>query len=147
MKALIQRVSEASVNIDGTVVGKIGRGLLILLGIEKHDREQDADSLVSRCSNLRIFPDDAGKMNRSVQDIGGSLLIVSQFTLCANCGKGTRPSFDGAAGPEHARLLYERFVSACKHLKSPVATGEFGASMQIALTNDGPVTILLESRK
>jgi D-tyrosyl-tRNA(Tyr) deacylase len=147
MKAVLQRVSEASVSVDGAVVGAIGRGILVLLGVEKGDGERDADWLVRKAVELRIFEDEAGKMNRSLQEVGGGLLAVSQFTLAGNCGKGRRPSFDTAAPPEEGRRLYELFVEGVRQAGVPVATGIFQADMQVALINDGPVTFLLDSRK
>lgn len=146
MKALIQRVTEAAVDVDGRVVGQIGPGLLILLGIARGDTECDVDYLAPKCANLRIFGDSNGKMNHSVLDINGGALVVSQFTLCADCRKGNRPSFDTAEPPESARQLYERFIAQLSAQGIAVATGEFGASMQIRLTNDGPATFLIESK-
>lgn len=144
MKAVIQRVTSASVTVDDTVVGKIGRGLLILLGVEKGDAEAQADWLADKIVNLRMFSDDADKMNLSVRDIGGSLLVVSQFTLAGNCAKGKRPSFDTAAPADEGKRLYEHFVAAARHTGIPVETGIFQADMQVALVNDGPVTFILE---
>lgn len=147
MVALIQRVREASVVIDGATVGAIGPGLLILLGVHQEDEAAAADWLARKCANLRIFPDDAGKMNRSVQDAGGEALVVSQFTLYGSAEKGNRPSFVASAGPEVAEPLYEHFVRALDdHLASPVQTGRFGAMMQVHLVNDGPVTLWVERR-
>ena len=144
MKAVIQRVTSASVTVEGRIVGEIGRGILILLGVEKGDAEARADWLAEKIINLRIFEDEAGKMNLSLRDISGSLLVVSQFTLAGNCDKGRRPSFDSAAAPEEGRRLYEYFVEALKRLGAPVATGIFQADMQVSLVNDGPVTFILE---
>lgn len=144
MKAVIQRVTSASVVVEGRNVGEIGRGILVLLGVEKGDVEARADWLAEKIINLRIFEDEAGKMNLSLQEIGGSLLIVSQFTLAGNCDKGRRPSFDTAAPPEEGKRLYEYFVEAAKRLGLPVATGIFQADMQVSLVNDGPVTFILE---
>ena len=144
MKSVIQRVSAASVTVDADIVGEIGCGILVLLGVEKGDTEQQADWLAEKIVNLRIFEDKAGKMNLSVQDMGGSLLVVSQFTLAGNCDKGRRPSFDSAAAPDEGRRLYEYFVEAVKRLGLPVSTGIFQADMKVALVNDGPVTFVLE---
>ncbi|MBI1921325.1 MAG: D-tyrosyl-tRNA(Tyr) deacylase [Geobacter sp.] len=147
MKAVIQRVSEAKVVVGGETVGEIGRGILVLLGVEKGDSEKDADWLTEKIAGLRIFEDDAGKMNLSVQDIGGALLIVSQFTLAGNCAKGRRPSFDTAAPPDEAKRLYEYFVEKAKSLGIPAQTGIFQADMKVHLVNDGPVTFILASRE
>lgn len=144
MKTVIQRVTSASVTVEGRIVGEIGRGILILLGVEKGDAEVRADWLAEKIINLRIFEDESGKMNLSLRDINGSLLVVSQFTLAGNCDKGRRPSFDSAAAPEEGRRLYEYFVEALKRLNAPVATGIFQADMQVSLVNDGPVTFILE---
>ncbi len=144
MKTVIQRVTSASVTVEGRIVGEIGRGILVLLGVEKGDAEARADWLAEKIVNLRIFEDEAGKMNMSLRDISGSLLLVSQFTLAGNCDKGRRPSFDSAAAPEEGRRLYEYFVEALKRLNAPVATGIFQADMQVSLVNDGPVTFILE---
>ncbi len=133
--------------VDGVTTGSIGRGLLVLLGVAKSDRPADADYLADKVTGLRIFADDAGKMNRSVADIGGALLVVSQFTLYGDCRRGRRPGFDQAAPAEEARALYEYFVEACRIRKIPVETGIFQASMAVDLTNDGPVTIICESEK
>jgi D-tyrosyl-tRNA(Tyr) deacylase len=146
MKAVIQRVSEASVEIDGKQVGAIGRGILLLLGVEKGDTQRDATWLMEKIANLRIFEDDSSKMNLSLADVGGELLVVSQFTLAGNCDKGRRPSFDSAALPEYAYQLYEFSIAEMKRLGVPVASGVFQASMRVALINDGPVTFILESR-
>jgi D-tyrosyl-tRNA(Tyr) deacylase len=146
MRAVIQRVREASVAVDGEVVGSIGRGLLVLLGVFKDDRLQDVESLEEKIAQFRIFEDDQGKMNRSLLDVGGEALVVSQFTLAAETKKGRRPGFDAAAPPEQARELYEVFVELLKGRGVRVATGVFGAKMQVALVNDGPVTFVLDSR-
>ncbi len=146
MKAVIQRVNSAKVEVEGKSVGAIGRGALVLLGVEKADTELDADWLAEKIVGLRIFEDEAGKMNLSLADIQGELLVVSQFTLAGNCSKGRRPSFDTAAPPEEAKRLYEYFVAKARELGMPVATGIFQANMQVTLTNDGPVTFILESR-
>ena len=147
MRVVIQRVSEAAVKIDRTIVGEIQQGLLVLLGIETEDQEGDADYLVQKISNLRIFSDADGKMKLSVQDVGGQFLVVSQFTLHAATRKGNRPSYIRAARPEQAIPLYEYFLSELqKTTPSPIQTGQFGADMQIALVNDGPVTIIMDSK-
>ncbi|MBP6780054.1 MAG: D-tyrosyl-tRNA(Tyr) deacylase [Ottowia sp.] len=143
MQALIQRVSEARVTVDGRVTGAIGAGLLVLLCAERGDDEAVADRLLAKLLKLRIFSDAAGKMNLSVQDVGGGLLIVSQFTLAADTAGGNRPSFTNAAPPELGRHLYEHFVAQARAAHPEVATGEFAADMQVALVNDGPVTIPL----
>jgi len=144
LKTVIQRVSFASVTIDGNVVSRIARGILVLLGVEKGDDESKADWLAEKIANLRIFEDEAGKMNLSLRDVGGSLLVVSQFTLAGNCNKGRRPSFDTAAGPDEGQRLYDYFVETAGKLGVPVATGIFQADMQVHLVNDGPVTFILE---
>lgn len=146
MRALVQRVSEASVTIDGEVAGEIGPGLLILLGIRDGDSEDDVTFLADKCVNLRIFTDADGKFNDSALDLNGELLVISQFTLYGDCRKGRRPSFTEAARPEISEPLYERFVEAVKRSGLRVATGRFGADMQVALVNDGPVTLLVESK-
>lgn len=147
MRVVIQRVSEASVTIDGVVKSSIGPGLLILLGIGHEDVETDIDYLVKKTSALRIFNDEDGVMNRSVMDVGGDVIVVSQFTLMASTKKGNRPSYIEAAGHEKAIPLYEEF---CRRMSaaigSPVGTGEFGADMKVALVNDGPVTICMDSK-
>jgi len=143
MQALIQRVSEARVTVDGRVTGAIGPGLLVLLCAERGDDEAVADRLLAKLLKLRIFSDAAGKMNLSVQDVGGGLLIVSQFTLAADTAGGNRPSFTNAAPPELGRHLYEHFVAQARAAHPEVATGEFAADMQVPLVNDGPVTIPL----
>ena len=147
MRAILQRVSSASVTVDGSVVGEIGVGLLVLLGVTHEDKESDAEYLADRILGLRIFGDDEGKMNLSVLDHGGSVLVVSQFTLYGDTRKGRRPSFDDAAPPELANRLYERFVEIVASRGVDVATGVFQASMSVALVNEGPVTFVLESRK
>jgi D-tyrosyl-tRNA(Tyr) deacylase len=147
MKAVIQRVSSARVDVEEKTVGRIGRGLLVLLGVEKGDGERDADRLADKIVNLRIFEDDAGKMNLALRETGGALLAVSQFTLAGNCAKGRRPSFDSAAPPAEAQPLYEYFVARVRSLGVPVETGIFQAMMAVSLVNDGPVTFILESRE
>ena len=141
MMALLQRVSEASVGVDGEVIGQIGQGLLVLLCAEKGDTEAVADKLLTKLLKLRIFGDEAGKMNRSVQDVGGGLLLVSQFTLAADVASGNRPSFTQAAAPEDGRRLYAHFVAQAQKAHPVVQTGRFAADMKVALVNDGPVTI------
>ena len=145
MRACVQRVSKARVTVDGQVSGRIGHGLVVLLGVARDDSADDASLLADKIVGLRIFEDDDGKMNRSVIEAGGALLIVSQFTLLGDCRKGRRPSFVGAAEPELAEQLYEAFVAAVRDLNIEVATGVFRAHMDVSLTNDGPVTLLLDS--
>ncbi len=147
MIAVIQRVSEASVTINGKIHGKIDTGLMILLGIEEADEDEDIGWLSRKIINLRIFDDQQGVMNNSLLEVQGNLLIVSQFTLHASTKKGNRPSYIKAAKPETAIPLYEKFVKACEHiLEKPVQTGKFGANMKVALINDGPVTILIDTK-
>ena len=143
MLALIQRVAQARVTVAGRETGAIAAGLLVLLCAERGDTEHEADKLLAKLLRLRIFSDAAGKMNRSVQDVAGGLLVVSQFTLAADTTGGNRPSFTQAAPPDEGRRLYDHFVAAARAAHSQVATGEFGADMQVALVNDGPVTIPL----
>ena len=145
MRAVVQRVSSARVEIDGEVAGSIGRGLLVLLGVGQGDSEKQAHWLADKIAGLRIFEDDAGKMNLSVEDAGGSALVVSQFTLYGDCRKGRRPSFAGAAPPEEADRLYQVFLNRLKERGLPVATGVFQAMMQVHLVNDGPVTVVVET--
>lgn len=148
MRVILQRVSSASVTIGTRVAGQIDRGLLVFVGIEGADTPADGEWLAAKIVKLRIFADAAGQMNLSVADIGGGLLLISQFTLHASTQKGTRPSFNAAARPELARPLYDRFIAQLTAaLGRPVATGEFGAMMQIALVNDGPVTLILDSKQ
>jgi D-tyrosyl-tRNA(Tyr) deacylase len=147
MKAVLQRVTRASVTVDGQVIGQIGRGLLVLLGVEQDDAETDAQQLADKTIQLRIFDDADGKMNLSLTEVGGSLLVVSQFTLLGDCRKGRRPSFIQAAPPEIAERLYEAFVAAAGARGVRVATGKFRAMMQVELVNDGPVTLLIDSKK
>ena len=144
MKVVIQRVSKAEVNCKGKIVGKINKGFLVLLGIKKGDTKEQADYLVKKLLNLRIFEDENGKMNLSIKDVQGELLIVSQFTLYADCSSGNRPSFTEAAKPEQAEELYEYFCSECEKNNIKVERGIFGADMQVSLINDGPVTIVIE---
>ena len=147
MRVVVQRVKHASVTINGTVNGKINNGFLVLLGVQSTDSEQDVDYLVKKVTNLRIFSDENDKMNLSLKDVNGELLIVSQFTLYANCKEGNRPSFVEAAKPDIAIPLYEYFVSECKKIIPVVETGIFGADMKVDLLNDGPVTIIMDSKK
>jgi D-aminoacyl-tRNA deacylase len=147
MRACVQRVSEASVTVDGEIVGRIGAGLVVLLGVGDGDTADDARQLAQKIVELRIFGDDEGKMNRSLAETGGGLLVVSQFTLMGDCRKGRRPSFIGAAPPELAEQLYEEFVAAAAGLGITIATGRFRQHMDVALVNDGPVTLLLDSKK
>ena len=144
MKSVIQRVSQARVMVGGVVIGGIGTGLLVLLCAERGDSEAQADKLLAKILKLRIFSDDDGKMNRSVQDVTGGLLIVSQFTLAADVSGGNRPSFTGAASPDEGRRLYDYFVAQARALHPIVQTGQFAADMQVQLVNDGPVTIPLQ---
>ena len=146
MRVVVQRVKHASVTINGTVNGKINTGFLVLLGVQSTDSEQDVDYLVKKVTNLRIFSDENDKMNLSLKDVNGELLIVSQFTLYANCKEGNRPSFVEAAKPDIAIPLYEYFVSECKKIIPVVETGIFGADMKVNLLNDGPVTIIMDSK-
>jgi len=145
MKGLIQRVSAAKVEVDGETVGEIGGGILLLLGVEREDNEVKAEKLLHKVQNYRIFGDDQGKMNLSLQDIQGELLVVSQFTLVADTAKGMRPGFSKGATPAEGERLYEYFVSKAKGTGLRVQTGRFGANMQVSLTNDGPVTFWLET--
>ena len=148
MRALIQRVTQASVAIEGRVVGEIAAGLLVLVGVETDDTAADADWLAAKIAGLRILADDAGKMNRSVRETGGGVLVISQFTLHADTAKGNRPSFLRAARPEEAIPLYERFIARLEaDLGRPVPRGVFGADMQVSLVNNGPVTIPIDSRR
>ena len=146
MRAVIQRVSEASVRVDGEMVCKIGRGLVVLLGVAVDDTPTDAEYLSEKIVGLRIFSDEAGKFAFSVQDVQGEVLVVSQFTLYGDCRKGRRPSFSDAAGIDTALPLYEYFLVRMKRQQVPVATGKFQATMAVQLVNDGPVTLILESR-
>jgi D-aminoacyl-tRNA deacylase len=145
MKLVIQRVREARVVVDGATTGAIATGLLVLIGIARSDTASEAEYLVDKILGLRIFPDDAGKMNRNIQEAGGALLLVSQFTLYGDCRKGRRPSFDQAAPPEQAAGLYSYFLELAKRGPVPVAAGVFQADMQVHLINDGPVTILIDT--
>jgi D-tyrosyl-tRNA(Tyr) deacylase len=147
MRAVVQRVSRASVRVDGELAGEIGLGLLVLLGVGRDDAETDADYLAEKIAGLRIFEDDAGRMNLSVMDAGGAVLAVSQFTLFGDVRRGKRPSFDAAARPERARELYEYFVGQVRRLGLRCKTGRFQAMMEVELVNSGPVTIMLDSKK
>jgi len=147
VRAVVQRVKEAAVRVDDAVVGRIGRGLAVLVGVGTGDGERDAEYLAEKIVNLRVFPDEAGQMNRSLLEVGGELLVVSQFTLYGDARKGRRPSYIDAAGPEEANRLYEHLVSRVRATGVHVATGVFRATMDVALVNDGPVTILLDSRR
>jgi D-aminoacyl-tRNA deacylase len=147
MRAVIQRVSRAQVRVEGQMVGEIGKGILLLLGVGKGDTQPQADSLLEKLVNLRIFEDEAGKMNRSLLDAGGALMVISQFTLYADCRKGRRPSFTDAGSPEEARTLYEYFIHQAGSRGLMVASGVFQASMEVELVNFGPVTILLDSSR
>ena len=145
MKAVVQRVKHASVTVDNTEIGSCGEGLMVLLGVAAGDDEEDARVLCQKLVKLRIFTDENDKMNLSVRDIGGSMLIVSQFTLLADTSHGNRPSFIGAGSPDHANALYERFVEMVRKEGIPVQTGSFGAHMEVSILNNGPVTILMDS--
>ncbi len=147
MKAVIQRVTQSSVSVDNQKIGTIGQGLMVLLGVGLEDSEKAADYLAEKIVHLRIFEDDNGKMNRSLLDVWGKMLVVSQFTLLGDCSKGRRPSFIKAAPPDKAEALYERFVQKVRQLGVETATGRFGAMMQVALVNDGPVTLIVESKE
>lgn len=147
MRAVVQRVKEAGVSVDGSLLGQIERGLVILLGVGQDDKEEDVDYLLSKIIHLRIFEDDEGKMNRSLLDIKGEMLVISQFTLYGDCRKGRRPSFVSAAGPEKAESLYEYFIAEGAKAGIRTVPGKFQAMMDISLVNSGPVTIILESQK
>ena len=147
MRAVIQRVSKASITVEGAKIGAIEKGLLVFLGVEKGDNDTDLNYLFDKIVNLRVFEDDLGKMNLSVESVMCELLVVSQFTLCGDCRKGRRPSFDNAAGAEMAKNYYERFIDMAKERGLKTSTGKFQAHMLVGLENDGPVTILLDSRK
>lgn len=143
MKIVIQRVARASVKVDNRITGQIGKGLLIFLGVEEADTDDMLQKYVDKIIKLRIFEDENGKTNRALNDVNGSLLVVSQFTLCADCSHGNRPGFTGAKEPGEANRMYEKFISLCKEQTSIVEHGEFGADMKVELLNDGPFTILL----
>ncbi|MDM8552487.1 D-aminoacyl-tRNA deacylase [Desulfobacterales bacterium HSG2] len=146
MRAVIQRVKQSSVSVDGKVIGQIGKGLMVLLGVAKDDAEKDADYLAGKIVNLRVFEDENGKMNKSLPETGGEMLVVSQFTLLGDCRKGRRPSYVHAAGPETANELYEYFVRQVREKGISVQTGRFRAMMDVSLINDGPVTLIVESK-
>ncbi len=147
MRAVVQRVTSGQVSVDAQTVGRVGHGLVVLVGVGREDEDQDALSLADKVCTLRIFEDDAGKMNRSVEDVGGALLAVSQFTLFGDVRKGRRPSFGGAMEPEQAKLLFNRFCGACRERGVAVETGRFREHMVVELSNDGPVTILIDSKR
>lgn len=147
MRAVVQRVTDANVTVEDKVVGNIQGGLLVLLGVEDVDTEQDVEYMVEKITNLRIFEDEEGKMNKSLIDVNGEILVISQFTLHGDCRKGRRPSFTQAARPEKAVLLYESFVQKCLDINIKTETGVFQAEMQVRLCNDGPVTLLIDSKK
>lgn len=145
MKLVIQRVINANVKVDNKVIGEIGKGFVVLLGVSNEDAKENVDYLVKKLCALRVFSDENNKMNLSLKDVNGELLIISQFTLFADCTKGNRPSFTQAGNPKHANELYEYFIEQCKEISINVQHGIFGADMKVNLTNDGPVTILLEN--
>ena len=147
MRFVIQRVTEASVMVDGQVLGEIGKGFLVLIGVGKDDTTKEADRLVKKMTGLRIFEDENGKTNLSLSDVGGSLLLISQFTLYADCKKGNRPSFVKAGAPDMAERLYEHFMERCRNYVAVVEKGQFGADMKVELLNDGPFTLMLESEQ
>ena len=147
MRAVIQRVSRAEVRVEGRTVGSVGKGFLVLLGVARGDEEEDARFMADKVAGLRVFEDAAGKMNLALADVGGGLLVVSQFTLLGDARKGNRPSFVDAAPPEVGDALYQRVCELLRHKRLPVATGIFRAQMEVELTNDGPITILLDSRR
>ena len=147
MRAVVQRVSDARVQVDGQCIGKIGKGLLVYLGVHKDDTDRDFDYILDKVINLRIFSDEAGRMNLSLLDAGGEILVVSQFTLFGDARRGRRPSYGEAAGNEKGNLYYQRFLHELKEKGIRTASGQFGADMQVSYTNDGPVTILLDSFK
>ena len=145
MRLVVQRIKEAKVSVEGTEIGKAGAGLCVLLGVAKEDTTESADRLAQKIAELRIFEDESGKMNRSVKDVRGEILVVSEFTLYGDCAKGRRPSFSRAAAPAEAERLYKYLVQRFKELGLPVATGKFQAKMEVSLVNDGPVTLILDS--
>lgn len=147
MRAVVQRVKFSKVEVDGKIIGSINKGLNVLLGVSKEDSIDDIKYLKDKILNLRIFEDQEGKMNKSLIDVSGELLVISQFTLYGDCRKGKRPSFIEALGGEEAKKFYEEFIKECKEVLGNVATGEFGADMKVTIENDGPVTIILDSKK
>jgi D-tyrosyl-tRNA(Tyr) deacylase len=147
MRAVIQRVKKSSVEVENRIISRISRGLLVLLGVDQQDLHRDADYLVKKIASLRVFEDDHGKMNLSLLEIGGEMLVVSQFTLLGDCRKGRRPSFAAAADPAKAAELYEYFIEQVTNLEISVKAGRFGAMMDVSLVNDGPVTLIVESPK
>ncbi|EMS73864.1 D-aminoacyl-tRNA deacylase [Ruminiclostridium cellobioparum] len=147
MRAVVQRVEKSSVTVDGSIAGEIGKGLTVLLGVGQEDSDRDIDYLADKIINLRIFEDNNGKMNLSLLEVGGELLVVSQFTLYGDCRKGRRPGYDRAARPEAAKALYEGFVEKCRGFGVKVQTGIFQAEMLVDISNDGPVTLLLDSKR
>lgn len=147
MKLVIQRVTHASVTVDNNVIGKIGKGYLVLIGVSDTDTKEIADKMLDKMIKLRIFEDEKGKTNLSLADVGGELLLISQFTLYANCKKGNRPSFIEAGSPDHANALYEYIIEKCKERVDVVEQGEFGAEMKVELLNDGPFTVILDSEQ
>ena len=147
MKLVIQRVTHASVTVDNNVIGKIGKGYMVLIGVSDTDTKEIADKMLDKMIKLRIFEDENGKTNLSLADVGGELLLISQFTLYANCKKGNRPSFNEAGSPDHANALYEYIIEKCKERVDVVEQGEFGAEMKVELLNDGPFTVILDSEQ
>lgn len=147
MKLVIQRVTHASVTVDNNVIGKIGKGYMVLIGVSDTDTKEIADKMLDKMIKLRIFEDENGKTNLSLADVGGELLLISQFTLYANCKKGNRPSFIEAGSPDHANALYEHIIEKCKERVDVVEQGEFGAEMKVELLNDGPFTVILDSEQ
>lgn len=147
MRAVVQRVTRADVTVEGETVGQIGPGFLVLLGVAADDQREDVVATATKIVGLRVFEDDAGKMNRSLVDVGGSMLVVSQFTLLGDCRTGRRPSFTAAAPPERANALYQEFIAEVRGQGITVETGQFQADMKVSLTNDGPVTLLIDSKK
>ena len=147
MKLVIQRVTHASVTVDNNVIGKIGKGYMVLIGVSDTDTKEIADKMLDKMIKLRIFEDESGKTNLSLADVGGELLLISQFTLYANCKKGNRPSFIEAGSPDHANALYEYIIEKCKERVDVVEQGEFGAEMKVELLNDGPFTVILDSQQ